>query len=495
MTGIVYLVGAGPGDPGLLTMRAADLLGRAQVLVYDYLAAPAILGLVPSSCRRIYVGKKSGCHAKPQLDINQLLVDEARAGQVVVRLKGGDPYIFGRGGEEAQELFRAGIPFEEVPGISSTVAAAAYAGIPLTHRDFNSQVALVTGHERPDKTGSAHDWSALASMGTVVSVMGVKNLAHICSSLISAGRSSDTPAALIQWGTTCRQKTIVATLADLPEKGADMGPPALLVIGGVVGLRDELNWFENRALFGQRILVTRSRKQASRLTSALAELGAEVWERPTIDFEPLDNPQEMEKVLASLPSCHWLVFTSPNGAEIFMQNLLASGRDVRALGSLKIAVVGPAAATALRPFGLIADLVPKEYVAESLLEALVAQGISGQKIVLARAQEGRDIIPQGLLEAGAELIDLPLYKTFNPPWDEELPGVPDLVTFTSSSTATGLAALIAPEDRKNYPAASIGPVTSRTARELGFDVVAEATKFTIDGLVQAVADYFKTNKQ
>ena len=494
MTGIVYLVGAGPGDPGLLTMRGAELLGRAQVLVYDYLAAPAILAMVPSSCRLVYVGKQSGCHAKPQLDINQLLVDEARAGQVVVRLKGGDPYIFGRGGEEAQELFRAGIPFEEVPGISSTVAAAAYAGIPLTHRDFNSQVALVTGHERPDKTGSAHDWSALARMGTVVSVMGVKNLAHICSSLISAGRSSDTPAALIQWGTTCRQKTIVGTLADLPEKGADMGPPALLVIGGVVGLRDELNWFESRALFGRRILVTRSRKQASRLTSALAELGAEVWERPTIDFEPLDNSQELENTLVQLPTCQWLVFTSPNGAEIFLNNLLASGRDVRALGNLKIAVVGPAAATAMRPFGLVADLIPEEYVAESLLKALVAQGMAGQKVVLARAQEGRDIFPQGLLEAGAELIDLPLYRTFNPKWSEPLPGMPDLVTFTSSSTATGLAALIAPEDRKNYPAASIGPVTSRTARELGFEVVTEATEFTIAGLVQAVADYFNKMK-
>lgn len=489
MNGIVYLVGAGPGDPGLLTLRGAQLIGRAEVLVYDYLASPKILDLAPKSCRRIYVGKMSGNHAKTQDEINEILIDEARAGRVVVRLKGGDPYVFGRGGEEAQELHRAGLAFEVVPGISSTVAAAAYAGIPLTHRDFSSQAALVTGHERPDKKESAHDWAALAGMGSISMVMGVRNLDHICLSLVRAGKPADTPAALIQWGTTNRQRTITGTLADLARKAveAQIGPPALFVAGGVVGLRDELNWFEKRPLFGRRILVTRSREQASRLTEALEEMGAEVWERPTIAIEPLADKMYLQTALDSLPACDWLVFTSPNGAGIFLENLFDSGRDARALAGVKIAVIGPGTAEALRPFGLKADLMPKDYVAEALLEELKAQNIAGRKIILARASEGRDVLPRGLAEAGAEVADLAVYKTVNPLWSEPLPGTPDLVTFTSSSTASGLAALVPPEERKNYRAASIGPITTATARELGFPVAVEAEKATVDSLAAAVA--------
>ncbi len=495
MSGIVYLVGAGPGDPGLLTLRGAELLKRAEVLVYDYLAAPAMLGLAPAGCRRVYVGKQSGRHAMTQEEINQLLVNEGRAGRVVVRLKGGDPYIFGRGGEEAQELRRAGVAFEEVPGISSTIAAAAYAGIPLTHRDCNSQVALITGHEKPEKSESAHDWAALARMGTISMVMGVRNLDRVTRALIGAGRPAVTPAALIQWGTTARQRTLVGTLADLAERAeaAGIGPPALFVAGEVVSLREELNWFETRPLFGRRILVTRSREQASRLSAVLAELGAEVWERPTIAIEPTDDPQYFAAAFRRLPDYRWLVFTSPNGAEIFLNNLLADGRDVRALAGLKIAVIGPGTAEVLKKFGLKPDLVPeKNYVAEGLLEALTTAGVGGAKVLLARAREGRDVLPAGLVEAGAEVADLTVYRTVKAVWPEPLPGLPDLVTFTSSSTAAGLAEIIPLEERGNYPAASIGPVTTATARELGFPVVVEADRSDIAHLARAVADHLQT---
>ena len=491
--GIVYLVGAGPGAPGLLTLRGAELLKRAEVLVYDYLAAPEIMRLVPDGCRRIYVGKQSGNHAKSQDEINRILVEEAAAGQVVVRLKGGDPYIFGRGGEEAQELFKAGIVFEVVPGISSTVGAAAYAGIPLTHRDFNSQVAIITGHEKPDKSESAHDWAALAKMGTISMVMGVRNLAHVCDKLMEAGRPADSPAALIQWGATSRQRTLVGILADIAAKAEaeNLGPPSLFVSGGVVALREQLNWFERRPLFGRKLLVTRSRSQASRLSEALGELGAEVWERPTIDIEPVDDPIYFQTAFARLSDYQWLLFTSPNGVEIFMKRLWEDGRDARSLSGLKIAVVGPGTAEALKNFSLKADLMPKvKFVGEGLLEAVVEAGVRGQKVLLARAQEGRDVLPRGLIEAGAELTDLAVYKTVNPVWAEPLPGRPDLVTFTSSSTVTGLAAMVPLEERKNYPAASIGPITTETAKELGFEVKVEAKKSTIDGLVLAVAEYF-----
>ncbi|UQZ91175.1 uroporphyrinogen-III C-methyltransferase [Deltaproteobacteria bacterium Smac51] len=498
MNGIVYLVGAGPGAVGLLTLRAAALLKRAEVLVYDYLASPELLNMTPDKCRRIYVGKMSGNHAKSQDEINRILVDEAKAGHVVVRLKGGDPYIFGRGGEEAQELYKAGVVFEVVPGISSTIAAAAYAGIPLTHRDFSTQAVLTTGHERPDKTESSHDWQALARMGTISMVMGVKNIDSICQSLIAAGRAAATPAALIQWGTTNQQRTVTATLADIAAvaEAEKITPPALFVCGEVVSLRPQLNWFETRPLFGRRILVTRSRKQASRLNEALSELGAEVWERPTIAFTPLLDQMYLKTTFDTFRHFDWLVFTSPNGAETFLNQLYDSGRDARSLANLKIAVIGPGTADALKPFGLKADLIPSDdYVAEGLLEALKKEGMKGLKVILARAKDGRDVLPEGLARAGAEVTDLAVYKTTNPIWSESLPGIPDLVTFTSSSTATGLAAIIPPGERKNYRAASIGPITTKTARELGFPVLVEAKKSTVDGLVLAIAQYFQGEEQ
>ena len=496
MTGIVYLLGAGPGAPGLMTLRAAELMKRAEVLVYDYLAAPEILNMAPENCRRIYVGKQSGNHSSSQEEINRLLVEEARAGRVVVRLKGGDPYIFGRGGEEAQELYKAGILFEEVPGISSTVAAAAYAGIPLTHRDFSTQAALITGHERPDKSQSSHDWAALAKMGTISMVMGVQNLETVCRALIDGGKPADTPAALIQWGTTPRQRTVVGSLTDLAEKAQkeNIGPPALFVAGGVVSLRDQLNWFEKRPLFGRRLLVTRSRRQASRLSEALSELGAEVWERPTIATESIVDALYLRETFQRLKDYDWLIFTSPNGVEVFLNELWNSGADARALASAKIAVIGPGTAQALKPFGLKADLSPEKFVAESLLAALTKEDLAGKKILLVRVKEGRPVLPEGLEKAGALVKDLAVYQTVNPVWSEPLPGPPDMVTFTSSSTAAGLAALIPLAERKNYPAASIGPVTTQTAESLGFPVLTEAKESTIDSLVLAIAECLKDNK-
>jgi len=489
MTGTVYLVGAGPGDPGLLTLKAAELIKTADVLIYDYLAAPEILKLAPADCRLIYVGKKAGCHALPQEEINRLLIREARSDGRVVRLKGGDPYVFGRGGEEALVLARAGLTFQVVPGISSTIAAAAYAGIPLTHRDLSSQAALITGHERPDKTDSSHDWAALAKMGTLVMVMGVAGLDFSCQALIRAGRAEDTPAALIQWGTTRRQRTVTADLTDLPARAreAGLGAPALLVVGEVVRLRQELNWFEKLPLFGRRLLVTRSRERVGRLASLLSELGAEVWERPTIATTVLTQKESFHD-----PAGYdWLIFTSPTGAEFFLRGLMDSGRDVRALGSVRIAVIGPGTAEALTPFGLRADLMPAEHVAEGLLAALVSTGLAGRRVLLARARTGRDILPEGLAKAGAQVRDLPLYVTFYPDWADPLPDRPDLTTFTSSSTVEGLAAKVPETERALFPAASIGPVTTRTARSLGFPVAVEAESSTIPGLVEAVTRYFR----
>jgi uroporphyrinogen III methyltransferase/synthase len=325
-------------------------------------------------------------------------------------------------------------------------------------------------------------------MGTLVVVMGGAGLGLSCQNLVRAGRAADTPAALVQWGTTRRQRTVTAGLADLPARAreAGLGAPAVLVVGEVVSLRPELNWFEKLPLFGRRLLITRSQERAGRLAARLSELGAEVWERPTIATAGLAGAETYQ----NLEGCDWLVFTSPTGAEIFLRGLLDSGRDVRALGAMKIAAIGPGTAEALAPFGLRADLTPAEHVAEGLLAALAATGLAGRRVLLARAKAGRDVLPEGLARAGAEVRDLPLYLTFHPDWDEPLPGRPDLTTFTSSSTAEGLAARVPEAERAFFPAASIGPVTTRTARRLGFPVAVEAEDSTLPGLVLAVAGYF-----
>jgi uroporphyrinogen III methyltransferase/synthase len=487
--GRVYLVGAGPGDPGLLTLRGAELLARAETVVYDNLAAIELLDLTPPDCRRIYAGKEGSRHALRQEETNALLISEAKAGRVVVRLKGGDPYVFGRGGEEALALVEAGISFETVPGVSSTVAAAAAAGIPLTHRDLSSQAVLMTVREKAGRQGSKHDWEALAKMGTISAVMGASGASELRDRLTTAGLDPETPAAMIQWGATVRQRTVATALGRLPEAAAEagLGAPALLVVGEVVRLRERLNWFENRPLWGRRVLTTRTKAQAGRLSAALRELGAEVWERPVFRLEEIRPNPPLEAAFDDLETFDWLILTSPNGSTFFMERLFERGRDSRALSGLKIAALGPGTAAALRPFGLKADLVPKTYVAEGLLEALAPLGPA--KCLLARAEKGRDVLPKGLAELGWRTTDAPLYRTIQADaGGRGLSGSdrPDLTTITSSSAAEGLAALVPPSDRRSFPTVSIGPVSTKTAKELGFPVAAESPRATVPDLVATI---------
>jgi uroporphyrinogen III methyltransferase/synthase len=487
--GSVYLVGAGPGDPGLITRRGAEVLGRAEVVVHDYLAAPELLDLAPATARRIYVGKKGSQHTLSQPEINRLLIGEAQAGHTVVRLKGGDPYIFGRGGEEALELKRAGLYFEVVPGVTSAIAAAACAGVPLTHRDISSQAVLLTGHEKPGKSASSHDWPALAAMGTLSLVMGAENLPRIAQNLIEAGKSARTPSVLIQWGATDRQRTVSGPLGELPEiaRRAGLGAPALLVIGQVVSLREELNWFESRPLWGRNILVTRTKAQAGELSGRLRELGARVLEKPTIKIEPLVPSPHSDQVISRLKTFKYLLLTSPNGADLFMGALRAGGLDSRALCGLTIAVIGPGTQRVMTAHGLTADIMPKVYTAEGLAAAM--SPLAPGRCLLARAEEARDILPLFLSDLGFEVELLPLYRTTSPALEPDLTETLDLATLTSASTARGLAEGLPLYRRALIPVASIGPITTAAARELGFKVAAEAKTSTIESLVDAVTSY------
>jgi uroporphyrinogen III methyltransferase/synthase len=499
--GYVYLVGAGPGDPGLITVKAVKCLQKADAVVYDYLANPQLLRHAPAAAARIYVGKKGGDHTLSQEEINQLIIDLAQSGKTVVRLKGGDPYIFGRGGEEAQELVAAGVAFEVIPGISSVVAAPAYAGIPLTHRAHNANVGLITGHEDPAKPESSLDWPKIAnSFGALVFVMGVKNLPDITANLINGGRDPETPAAVIRWGATPDQQTVIGVLGDIAEKtrAAGIKPPAVFIVGGVVGLRDELNWYEKLPLFGRRILVTRTRAQASRLVEGLADLGAWPLECPTIQLHPPEDWSEVDAAVSRLKQYDWVVLTSPNGVDFFFQRLKEKGLDARALAGARIAGIGPATAERLAENGIAADLTPKQFVAESLVEAMSEAGVQGKRILLARAAEARAVLPKQLAEAGGQVDEVALYRTLPPEVlpEEALEALKadrvDLVTFTSSSTVTNMIRLLdmyAPGAKEKIKAACIGPITAETARENGLNVVVNAAEYTIDGLVEAIRDY------
>jgi uroporphyrinogen III methyltransferase/synthase len=498
----VYLVGAGPGDPGLITVKGRACIAAAGVVIYDYLAAPALLDHAAPDAERIYVGKQGGDHTLPQAEINALIVAKAREGRVVVRLKGGDPYIFGRGGEEAEALAAAGIPFEVVPGVTAA-AAAAYAGIPLSHRQMTSTIAFVTGHEDPRKADSSIDWPALArGIGTLVFYMGVKNLPRIVAGLVENGRDPQTPVALVRWGTTARQRTVSGTLADIVARVAAAGltAPAIVVVGEVVRLREALSWFENRPLFGRRIVVTRSREQASDLVSALSELGAECLECPTIRVAPPEDCAPLDGAIAELPQTHWVVFTSVNGVRFFFERLFALGRDVRDLGRVRTAAIGPATAAALRRFGLNSDLVPESYRAESIVAAFRREELQGRRVLLPRALEARQVLPEKLAAMGAVVREVPAYRTLAGEGDGGrleralAEGPIDLVTFTSSSTVRNFKALAAGAGLgarvAQTPAACIGPITADTAAALGFDVRVTADTYTIPGLVAAVTAYF-----
>jgi uroporphyrinogen III methyltransferase/synthase len=497
--GIVYLIGAGPGDPGLLTLKGQACIRQADVVVYDYLAAPALLAQAAPGAELIYVGKQGGDHTLSQEGINRLLVEKARAGRVVARLKGGDPFIFGRGGEEAEELVAAGIPFEVVPGVTSAVAAPAYAGIPLTHRDFTSTLAFVTGHEDPTKETSSINWQALASgIGTIVFFMGVKNLPQITARLREHGMPPETPVALIRWGTTNRQRTVsgrLDTIVDL-VRAAGLKAPAIIVVGQVVGLRDKLQWFERRPLLGRNIVVTRARNQASDLVARLSALGANCLEYPTIEVVPLEDNGPLDAAIERLAEYHWLIFTSVNGVRFFFERLFALGLDVRALHQVRTAVIGPVTAEKLRAFGLRSDILPASYRAESIVAAFAEEALDGRRVLLPRAADARPLLPEALRRMGARVDEIVTYRAQPVPAGQEAlvrdlaNGAVDLVTFTSSSTVTNFKALL-PADRlealmQSVQIASIGPVTTETAEKLGFRVAITAAEYTIPGLCDAI---------
>ena len=505
-SGKVYLVGAGPGDPGLITVKGRDLLARAEVLVYDHLASKKLLKYVPAGAELIYAGKKGNIHhALSQEEINQVLVAKAREGRLVIRLKGGDPFIFGRGGEEIQELVAAGIGFEVVPGVTSATAAATYAGIPITHRDFTSSVAFITGHEDPTREESRIAWDKIATgIGTLVFYMGIKNLAHIAESLVKNGRAPETPVAVIRWASTPEQRSVVGTLATIVErvKAAKITPPALVVVGEVVNLRDTINWFEKKPLFGRKILVTRTRDQASELVALLEEQGAECLEGSTIALVPPENWNELDAALDGLAAYDWLLFSSINAITFFFRRLAERNLDARALHGVKLGVVGTATEQALHQHGLRADLVPAEFTGEGLAAALLAEGVSGKKVLLPRALEAREVLVEKLVEGGAAVTVAPVYRNVRPDSYAEVRDALekktiDVVTFTSSSTVSNFLEMLEIRDQADLDrllggvkVAVIGPITARTALKKGLKVDIQPATFTIPALVAAITDYF-----
>ncbi len=500
--GFVSLVGAGPGDPGLITVRGRERLGRADVVVYDRLASKALLGVVRPEAERINVGKASSAHTVPQDQIGQLLVDRAQQGKYVVRLKGGDPFVFGRGGEEAGDLADAGIDFEIVPGVTSALAVPAYAGIPVTHRTVASSFAVITGHEDEAKSESSIDWARVAhGADTLIFLMGRRAMPEIVARLMAEGRDAATPAAAIEWGTTPNQRTVTATLDTLIERveATNLQAPVVIVVGDVVTLRGRLQWFDRRPLFGKRVLVTRTRAQASALVRRLSDEGAEALELPTIEVVAADAApiQEACRRLAE-GQYNWTIFTSANGVGEFFRNLRAANLDSRAFGATRIAVIGAETARALEPHGLRADVVPPTFVAEALLDALSGEIQAGSRVLLARAAEARDVLPRELRARGAIVDEVSLYATRRPEApDAEIvrrieAGEIDVATFTASSTVNGCIALLdgRAELLDNVLVACIGPITAQTARDAGLTVGLVSETHTIAGLVGALRDHY-----
>ena len=500
--GKVYLIGAGPGDPSLITVKGLELLKRAEVVVYDYLASPKLLKYAPKDAEFIYVGKKGGIHhAHTQEEINQMLVDHARAGKIVVRLKGGDPFIFGRGGEEIEELCKYDIAFEVVPGVTSATAAATYAGVPITHREYTSSLAFVTGHEDPTKGTSNVAWDKISTgIGTLVFYMGIKNLPSIAENLINNGRDPQTPVVVVRWASTPIQKSVVGTLETIAGvvKEAGITPPALVVVGDVVKLRDKINWFEKRPLFGKRILVTRTREQASELVRLLEDQGADCVEGATIAMEPPDTWDELDASLAKISAYQWLVFASINAIRYFFGRMQEKGMDSRDLKGPKVAAVGIATAEALREYGIRADLVPEEFTGDGLAASMVAQGVEGARVLLPRAKKAREVLPETLREHGAEVDVVTVYQNVRPKdyemvREELAAGDIDMVTFTSSSTVSNFLEMLG-EDREKLlsgvKCAAIGPITAKTAQKHGLVVDLQPSTYTIPSLVDAIVDYY-----
>ncbi len=501
--GIVYLVGAGPGDPGLITLRGVECLCRAEVVVYDYLANEQLLNFAPNEAERIYAGKIGGRHNQDQSEINRILVEKAGEGKTVVRLKGGDPFVFGRGGEECEALAEGGITFEVVPGVTAGVGAAAYAGIPLTHRDYTASVAFVTGQEGKGKDESAIDWERLSlGSGTVVFYMGITTLRRNMERLLEHGRSPQTPVALVRWGTTPEQQVLTGSLADIADRVEQAGfkPPAVVIVGEVVGLRDKLRWFDTRPLFGKKILVTRAADQAGEFCTILSERGATAIECPTIKLEEPEEWAPMDAVIKQLAGYDWLVLTSGNAVRNLFRRMETLGLDARCLAGCRVCAVGPKTAEAMAAFGIRPDLMPSDYKAEGVVAEFAKLDLTGSRILFPRADRAREIIPRELERMGAHVDSPVAYRNILP---DRLPPEAlfalekrsvDCITFTSSSTVENLAGMLGGDLMvnmlKGVTVASIGPVTSRTCHELGLKVDIEPPRSTLAELTAAIERYF-----
>jgi uroporphyrinogen III methyltransferase/synthase len=496
-SGKIYLIGAGPGDPGLFTIKGKMLLEQGEVVIYDRLVGEEILSYASPEAELIYVGKESGRHALTQDEINLLMVRKAKEGKRVVRLKGGDPFLFGRGGEEALFIREQGLDYEVVPGISSAIAVPAYAGIPVTHREATSSLAIITGHEKPGKKNSSINWKGISTgIGTLVFLMGVENLDYIVSRLMENGRPADTPVALIRWGTLSKQEVLTGTLDNIVQRVKDENfqPPAVIVVGEVVALRDKLIWLEKKPLWGKRIVVTRSRAQASELVQKIRELGGTPLEFPTISIQKAADLKPLETAWQEITKYHWIIFTSVKAVEIFFEQMDLMGIDIRELKGINIAAIGPATGQKLQVRGLRVKAMPGEYRAEGILDVLKGMVLKGQRVLLPRAQGARKILPETLRERGLEVDEIPLYQAVlssgnNPQLLEEIKtGKIDYLTFTSSSTVSNFVEMMGRDMPVNSSVkiACIGPITAGKARELGFKVDIIAGQYTIDGLLQAI---------
>jgi uroporphyrinogen III methyltransferase/synthase len=505
--GKVYLVGAGPGDPGLLTINGKEAIKEGDCIIYDHLVNEDLLSFARDDAEKIYVGKEGGIHTLTQGEINRLIVEKAREGKIVVRLKGGDPFIFGRGGEEALEIAEAGIPFEVIPGITSAIAVPAYAGIPLTHRDYNSTVAFVTGQERPEKDRSMIDWKALATgIGTLVFLMGMKNISEIASRLIQNGRDPSTPCAIIRWGTLWRQEVIISRLGDIDSLVAKKKilPPSVIVIGDVVSLREKLKWFEMRPLMGRRILVTRAEHQSEDLIKLLRNHGAEAIAFPTIDIVPPENWEGFDNALNSIKIYDWIIFTSVNGVNSFFQRLNYLKIDIRELKGIKIGAIGPKTAETIEKMGIHVDILPGKYMAEGIIEDIGCQPLQGVRFLLPRSDKSREILPEELRKRGALVDEVIAYRIVIP--SRKRDGVLsllygheiDAVTFTSPSTFSNFVEIVGHEKLKEVldgvKIACIGPVTAKRVMEFGIEPDIMPDRYTIEGLAQAIIDYYTNIK-
>ncbi len=502
MPGTVYLVGAGPGDPQLITLRGKELLAEADTIIYDYLANPALLEFAKETAKKIYVGKKGGTRSEMHQDhINKRMIEAAKAGKSVVRLKGGDPFIFGRGGEEAEALAAAQIPFEVVPGVSSAMSVPTYAGIPLTHRELSSSLAIITGHENPTKEGNPICWEKLATAcDTLVVLMGMGNLPAITAQLIRHGKDPQTPIALIQWGTHPHQKTVIGTLETIEGKAQSEGikPPVVMVIGAVVTLRNQMNWFELRPLFGRTILVTRAKEQALEFTHQLSLYGAELIFVPTIKIVPPPSFADLDKAIKYIAQYNTIIFTSVNGVRAFKDRLYTLGYDLRVLQGILLCAIGPRTKEEIQRLGIFCDFIPSEFMAEGILEALEKRGIAGRRFLIPRAVEARELLPEEIQKKGGQVDLAAAYQTIQPDSEEiekrVRKGPIDMLTFGSASTVRNFVKMVHPETLealKKSAVACIGPITAQAAQQCGLRVDVIPKEYTFHALTESIVRYFK----